>query len=404
VKILAYTSPTRGHLYPIVPMMAELSRRGHRTHVRTRSDELDQLTPMGIAGSAIDPRVEDNQLSDWTERSRYRAALSVLGSLAERAGDEAPDLMQAIVEHDPDVLLIDINCWGAATVAEASGRPWAMYSTYFLPLPSRDVPPVGAGLPPLGGPLGVVRDRIANRVVSAVFDRAALPSINRLRLRHGLPAVDRYIDLLRRPSRLLALTAESLEYPRGDWPANVRLVGPGNWAPTSRSPAWVADVHEPLVLVTCSSERQADAAIIDTALDGLPAAGMSVIATTAAHDPSAFSVPTGSWVVRFLPHEAVLERAACVICHGGMGITQKAVAAGVPVVVVPFGRDQFEVARRVEVCGVGARLKPSRLTPDRLVAAVRTAIVRTAGGRRIRRAPAQARHDAAAADEVEVLG
>ena len=41
-----------------------------------------------------------------------------------------------------------------------------------------------------------------------------------------------------------------------------------------------------------------------------------------------------------------------------MGITQKALAAGVPVCVVPFGRDQLEVARHVEVAGAGVRLPP----------------------------------------------
>jgi UDP:flavonoid glycosyltransferase YjiC (YdhE family) len=34
----------------------------------------------------------------------------------------------------------------------------------------------------------------------------------------------------------------------------------------------------------------------------------------------------------------VLERAVAVVCHGGMGIVQKAVGATVPVVAVPFGR------------------------------------------------------------------
>ena len=35
------------------------------------------------------------------------------------------------------------------------------------------------------------------------------------------------------------------------------------------------------------------------------------------------------------------------VTHGGIGATQKALARGVPVCVVPFGHDQFEVARRV---------------------------------------------------------
>ncbi|MCV7070521.1 glycosyltransferase, partial [Mycobacterium rufum] len=48
--------------------------------------------------------------------------------------------------------------------------------------------------------------------------------------------------------------------------------------------------------------------------------------------------------------------------HGGMGITQKALARGIPVCAVPFGRDQFEVARRVQVARCGTRLPARRLS------------------------------------------
>jgi UDP:flavonoid glycosyltransferase YjiC (YdhE family) len=57
-----------------------------------------------------------------------------------------------------------------------------------------------------------------------------------------------------------------------------------------------------------------------------------------------------------------------------MGVTQKALAAGVPVVAVPFGRDQPEVARRVEVAGAGVRLPRGRLRADTLRAAVSEAM------------------------------
>jgi UDP:flavonoid glycosyltransferase YjiC (YdhE family) len=60
-----------------------------------------------------------------------------------------------------------------------------------------------------------------------------------------------------------------------------------------------------------------------------------------------------------------------------MGSTQRALAAGVPVVVVPWGRDQHESARRVEHSGAGVRLAPKRLTPQRLRASVRAALGRT---------------------------
>jgi UDP:flavonoid glycosyltransferase YjiC (YdhE family) len=55
----------------------------------------------------------------------------------------------------------------------------------------------------------------------------------------------------------------------------------------------------------------------------------------------------------------------------------------VPVCVVPFGRDQYEVARRVEVARCGTRLPAKKLTPTRLRAKVREAMTMTDGARRV---------------------
>ena len=51
--------------------------------------------------------------------------------------------------------------------------------------------------------------------------------------------------------------------------------------------------------------------------------------------------------------------------------------------VVPFGRDQFEVARRVEVARCGTRLPAKKLTAARLSAKVRQAMTMTDGARRV---------------------
>jgi UDP:flavonoid glycosyltransferase YjiC (YdhE family) len=104
-----------------------------------------------------------------------------------------------------------------------------------------------------------------------------------------------------------------------------------------------------------------------------------------------------------VPHSPVLERAACVVCHGGMGITQKALAAGVPVCVVPFGRDQFDVARHVEVADAGTRLPAGRLRPDRLRKAVRDAMSRREGAERVAAGFAAAGGPRAATEALEKL-
>jgi UDP:flavonoid glycosyltransferase YjiC (YdhE family) len=53
------------------------------------------------------------------------------------------------------------------------------------------------------------------------------------------------------------------------------------------------------------------------------------------------------------------------------------------VCVVPFGRDQFEVARRVEVSRSGTRLPAKKLTPSRLKSKVLEAMSMVEGARRV---------------------
>ena len=43
-RFLAYTSPARGHLYPIIPTLLELTHRGHNVHMRTLASEVPALT------------------------------------------------------------------------------------------------------------------------------------------------------------------------------------------------------------------------------------------------------------------------------------------------------------------------------------------------------------------------
>ena len=84
-----------------------------------------------------------------------------------------------------------------------------------------------------------------------------------------------------------------------------------------------------------------------------------------------------------------------------MGATQKALAQGVPVCAVPFGRDQLEVARRVEVAGAGTRLPARRLNPHRLQAKVRQAISCRAGAEHIASAFHRAGGPTTAANAIE---
>ncbi|HEY1854569.1 MAG TPA: nucleotide disphospho-sugar-binding domain-containing protein, partial [Solirubrobacterales bacterium] len=109
-----------------------------------------------------------------------------------------------------------------------------------------------------------------------------------------------------------------------------------------------------------------------------------LVVTTAGVDPDSLGDPGNALVARFLSHGPLLREADVVVCHGGMGITQKALAAGVPVCVVPWGRDQLEVAAHVVEAKAGARVPRKRLGPERLAAAVERARGCGAGAARVR--------------------
>jgi MGT family glycosyltransferase len=401
-RYLVYTSPARGHLYPVVPTLEELRRRGHEVVVRTLSSKVGLLRELGFEAEFIDPAIERKEHADWQARTPIGALQVAIHTVLERARYDGPDLRRAIEEERPDVLLIDINTWGAMAAAETARLPWATWCPYFLPVPSRDAPPFGLGLPPARGALGRLRDRLLSPVLFGIYNRQA-PELDAVRTDLGAPPVRRIERALLRASLMLYMTAEPFEYPRSDWPPSVRMVGPGIWDPPAKPTAWLDEFDKPLVLVTCSTEFQNDGKLVRAALEALTEEEVDIVVTTADVDPSSFTPPPNARIERFVPHGPVLERAACVVCHGGMGITQKALAAGVPVCVVPFGRDQFDVARHVEVADAGTRLPASRLRPDRLRKAVREAMGKRAGAERIASAFAAAGGPRAAVDALEEL-
>lgn len=400
-RILAYTSPARGHLYPLTPILGELRQRGHLVAVRTLASEVPLMRSLGFDATPISERIEGIQHDDW-QASNVRAALAhAVAIFVARAQHDAPDLRGAIDEVRPDVVIVDINSWGALAAAEAWGGPWATFCPYPLPLSSRDAPPFGPGFPPARGPLGRLRDRVARPLVMGMLERMLMPKVNAVRAQLGLEPLADADAMFRRPPLLLYLTAEPFEYPRRDWPDNVVMVGPCEWDPPIEAAAWLGQVTAPIVLVTTSSEYQNDGRLIQAALDGLADEPVFVVATLPAGDPGAFRVPANARVERFVGHGPILDRAVCAVTHGGMGATQKALARGVPVCVVPFGRDQLEVARRVEVAGAGTRLPAKQLKPERLRDKVREAMTRTDGAKRIAAAFAAAGGAVAAADAVE---
>ena len=81
-------------------------------------------------------------------------------------------------------------------------------------------------------------------------------------------------------------------------------------------------------------------------------------------------VPANVHLEQFVPHSVVLKRSSLLVSHAGHGVVAKALYYGVPMVLVPWDRDQPGVAARAAALGVAEVIARHDLTESRLAAAI----------------------------------
>ena len=150
-RILAYTTPARGHLFPLTPILDELTRRGHEIALRTLASQVPLMQGRGFDTRPIDERVEAIEIDDWRAGNPQAALARAVRCFLDRAEYDGPDLRQAIADERPDALLVDINSWGGLAATEAWGGPWATFAPFQFSCGQKTYRPSGPGWPQRGG-------------------------------------------------------------------------------------------------------------------------------------------------------------------------------------------------------------------------------------------------------------
>lgn len=91
-RVLAYTGPSEGHLYPLVPTLIELDERGHEVVVRTMAKEAPRLREMGFEASPVADGIAEREADDWRGRTPIGALRRRVQQFVERAPLEMEDL------------------------------------------------------------------------------------------------------------------------------------------------------------------------------------------------------------------------------------------------------------------------------------------------------------------------
>jgi len=379
MKILVAGWDSGGGVEAVQTMVGRAVARGHQVRVLGTEGLRSRFESAGAtflryryAPDNDMSKPETDLIKDWQTRNPVSQWQRVRDrQLCGPAREFCRDVSEELQREAADVVVVDTMIPAAMFGAEASGvrSVIVMHGPYMIPRP--DIPPLGTGWMPGKGPLGRLRDRSAAAVTLAVF-RSWMPALNRVRAEVGLPPVRGLPGLMARADRVLVCSSPSYDFGSGSVPANVRYVGPQlDDDPGEGSGEWRAgEPGQPLVLVGLSSTIMLQEGLLQRAADALGQAQVRGLVTTGpAVDPAVISAPPDVTVTRWVRHADVLPHCSAVITHGGHGTVMKALIAGVPLIVVPLGRDQPDNAGRVVYVGAGIRLRKNA-SADALRAAV----------------------------------
>ncbi|MFD7847680.1 glycosyltransferase [Nocardia sp. NPDC059764] len=348
MRVAVVAGPDPGHAFPAIALCERLLAAGDEPVLFTSPRWFDAARDAGIGVrrlKGLAPRAEDDD-SDAGARIHQRAA--------HISTEILPDLSAML----PELVVSDVLTAGGGMAAERLRLPWVELSPHPLYLQSKGLPPIGSGLAAGEGLRGRARDSVLRGLSSRAVRRGEVQR-EQARASIGLPAEDPGPD-----ARLIA-TLPALEVPRPDWPENAHLVGPLLWEPTSH----ILDLppgDEPLVMVAPSTAQTGQVGLAEAALAAFEGAGVRVAISTLDTPPT--DLP--SWATAGLGRQdELLRHASVVIGGGGHGLLAKTLLSGVPIVTVPGGGDQWELANRAARQGSSLFVRP--LTPEALRDAVK---------------------------------
>jgi UDP:flavonoid glycosyltransferase YjiC (YdhE family) len=296
----------------------------------TAKPELDLIKDWEVSGLAAAARVRDRLM---------------IGT----AGAFAADLIDLIGERRPDALVTDYALFGGFLAGEHASIPTIGLIHSIYPFPAPGIPPFGLGLRPARGLFGSLRDRFLNRFVARFFN-IRVPELNAVRAQLGLSPLSSTLEIFSGATRLLVMTSASFDF-AGELPPNVRYVGiqiDPDASPVR--PARTTRGRQPLVLVGFSTTYQNQQIVLRRVIEALGAMDVRATVTLGPVPKDEIgSLPPNVQLLEWVDHTALLPEVDLMITHGGHGSVTTALRYGVPVVCLPMGRDQKDVAIRA-VC------------------------------------------------------
>ncbi|GAA3621959.1 glycosyltransferase [Microlunatus ginsengisoli] len=351
MRLLFSCTPLTGHLLPLLPLARAAARAGHEVVIASGPDLCAEIERQGFAAWPVGPSMAEIRAlmagtvpEPGTAPGPERVFASALGMFIRPSGSRAVELRLRAEDWRPDVVVQEPYELGAGFVQPATGR--------------RIVHGLGADYP-----------RFADFVAMGHGQLSAML---------GLPDPHRaYLD-----APYLDPFPARLQPPVRPW-RDIRPIRPEAGIPVTGAADSGATLPESFRRLPYERTVYLTLGTVFTAIErwrallaGVASLPVNVVATTGPGlDPAELgSLPTNVAAECFVPQALILPHCSAVVCHAGAGTVLGALSAGLPLVLLPAGADQFQNAAAVVRAGAGIMLAPEEVSAATVAAAVRTVL------------------------------
>jgi UDP:flavonoid glycosyltransferase YjiC (YdhE family) len=336
VRLLFTAFPGFGHVHPMLPLARAAVRGGHEVEFLTGADLVERVRgygldsrPMGLAGEDISATYNEryDDTDDLPPAERLPKVIPrMFIDIAARAA--VPDVLARVDAWQPDLIVSEQSEAAGPIVAAARGVRSVVHG--WGPIPPRQlIEMVVPAIQSLAGEL---------------FD-AAPPD----------PGSTPYVDIC--PPGLQMgndLYWNDIRPLRHEDP-------PGDSLPPGLP-------EEGIVYVTLGTVVNTRPGLFETVLEGLRGVEPIVVTVGEDVDPARLA-GHDVHVHRFIPQGALFPRCRAVVSHAGAGTMLGALAAGLPMVLLPTGGEQPLNAAACAAAGVAEVVQPDALTAESVRAA-----------------------------------
>ena len=347
MRVLLTTQPAYGHVRPMLPLAEALRARGHEVRIASAGRFRGVIRDLGYDAEVAGLDWLEGDHASIPEELRSPPGLTLAQFVAHQfvwmtAERMARDVIDLADRWPPDVVIHETTEFGGVLGAERLG-----------------VPAIG---------LQIASPSLITPDVTSELDRALED------VRRSLELPPRAGDAPAHP--ILCFAPPSLHDPAVPLPPGLVSFGPPP-APAAEPAGERGAASRPrptvyATLGTVFSDPAFKLPFFPIVLEALAEEPLDLVLSLGPlGDPDAFGEQPGNVRIEtYVPQRALLDRCGAVVCHGGYGTLLDAIDAGVPLVVVPLGADQYINAQSVERLGLGVAIEEAALT----VAAVREAV------------------------------